>query len=440
MSLSRSAAKRITDQVLAASTVADVSVRVRASQSGNTRFANNEPTTTGDVADLSVSVTATRDGRSATVSGNRSDKDALAELVRQAEELAGMAPVDPEYMPPLGKQQYMRVQARDGATAKVRGQQRADTVANVLTLGDGRGLATSGLVSHDDSAMAMANKAGLFGYFASTGASLSTTCRTTDGTGSGRAEAVSNRFADLDGSVVAGVAAQKAELSRNPQELAPGRYTVVLEAQAVADLLSFLFWSLSARSADEGRSYFSRPGGGNRVGESLFHPSVTLRSDPGDKDHPASPIGSDGIALAAQSWIENGVLRSLTCDRYWAQKSGQPSVSYPTSIHMSGSDRTIDDLVAGADDAVLVTRFWYNRMVDPRTILATGLTRDGTFRVSQGRISHAVKNFRYNESPVTLLKNVVALGKPQRVSGRFVTVVPPMVVHGFNFSSISDAV
>ncbi|MEE9381859.1 MAG: metallopeptidase TldD-related protein [Nannocystaceae bacterium] len=440
MSLSRTAAKRIADHVLAAAKLDEVTVECTASQDGNTRFANNEPTTTGDVARLGISVTATQYGRSATVSGNRSDKAALEALVQQAEEMAQLAPVDPEHVPLLGRQQYARVVARDRATTRLGGKERAVAVAEVLAVGDAKGLRTAGLVSHADRAYAIANKAGLFAYHASTSASLSTTFRTGDGTGSGRASSVSYRYSDLDAGGTAAVAARKAELSRNPQELAPGRYTVILEAQAVADLLGFMMWSLSTRSADEGRSYFARPAGGNRIGEKLFHDRVTIKSDPSDKAHPASPVGRGGLPLGPQTWIESGVLRSLTCGRYWAQKTGVAAVPYPSSIHMSGTDRSVDDLIAGADNAVLVTRFWYNRMVDPRSILVTGLTRDGTFHIRGGKISKSVKNFRYNESPVTLLKNVVALGKPQRVEGRFVTVVPPMVVHGFNFSSTSDAV
>ncbi len=442
MTLSRSAAKRLTAKALSFASADELVVRVDASQTGNTRFANNAPTTTGDVARKTVSVTASVQGRSATLSSNRTDDASLERLVREAEEMAALAPVDPEHMPPLGPQKYARVRARDAATARIAGAQRAQTVREPIELARSRGLIGSGLVLHSDHAYALANSKGLFAYHAGTDVSLSSTCRTGDGTGSGRAAFASHRFADLDAKSVASTAADKAEMSANPTKLDPGKYVVILEPQAVSDLLGFLLGALGARAADEGRSYFSKPGGGTRVGEKLFNASVTIRSDPADPDHPASPIAEDGLAHAPVTWIENGVLEALSYSRYWADKQGTSPRPRPSSVHMAGTDASLAELIKGVDRGVLVTRFWYNRMLEPRTILATGLTRDGTFLVEQGKITTALKNFRYNESPVTLLKNVLALGKPERVPGghRRVVVVPPMVVEGFNFASLSDAV
>jgi predicted Zn-dependent protease len=422
--------------------VDDLVVSVSASQTGNTRFANNQPTTAGDVAAQTVRVTATVKGRSATLSTNRTDSKSLERLVRQAEEMAAISPVDPEHMPPLGPQKYARVNARDRATAKLGGAERAKAIEKPLGVATGRGLVGSGLVIHDDTASALANSKGLFAYYPSTGVSLSNTCRTPDGSGSGRAAFVSHRFSDLDAKAVATTAADKAEMSVDPQGIDPGKYVVILEPQAVADLLGFLVGAMRARAADEGRSYFSRAGGGNRVGDELFHPSISITSDPAHPDHPATPIGSGGLPQGKVTWIEKGVLRALSYSRYWADKQGKEPISMPSSIHMAGSDQSLAQLIQGVDRGVLVTRFWYNRMLEPRTILATGLTRDGTFLVEQGKITTALKNFRYNESPVTLLKNVLAMGKAERVPtrGGRVMVVPPMVVEGFNFASLSDAV
>jgi predicted Zn-dependent protease len=442
VSLSKAAAKLLTQQVLSHAKVDDIVVRVAGSQTGNTRFANNGPTTTGDVARATVSVTATVQGRSATISSNRTDKESLARIVREAEETAALAPVDPEHMPPVGPQKYPRVNGRDGATAKLGGKERAQAIRKPLATADKRGLNASGLIIHSDSAFALANNKGLFAYHASTSVSLSNTCRTKDGTGSGRAAFVSHRYGNLKPGDVARAAADKAEMSANPKGVDPGRYVVILEPQAVSDLLSFLAFSMGARSADEGRSYFSKAGGGNRIGEKLFHDSITISSDPGDAEHPASPISGDGLPLSKVTWIEKGVLKALTYSRFWADKQGKEPVPRPNSIKMAGTDASLTDLIKGVDRGILVTRFWYNRMLEPRTILATGLTRDGTFLVEQGKITTAVKNFRYNESPVTLLKNVLALGKPERAPtrGGRVVVVPPMVVDGFNFASLSDAV
>lgn len=441
MTLTKSEAKKLTKRVLAAATVKDVRVSVSSRRDGNTRYANNQPTTTGDVEELNLSVTAHVDGRSATVSGNRSDDASIRQLVKDAEELAKLAPRDPEAMPPLGPQKYPRVRARDGATAKMGAKERAEVAKQAIDVARGRQVQIAGLVRHAESSYATANRAGLFAYHNDTSVSLETTCRTPDGTGSGRSGFASHRVKGLDGKAVAERAAEKAILSRSPVGLDPGKYTVILEPEAVAALLGFLFRSLSARSADEGRSYFGKPGGGNRLGETLFDPRISIWSDPSDKDNPSSPIGSGGMPLGKTAWIDKGVVSALQTSRFWAQKTGKEPIPYGSSVHMAGGDGTSADLLRNVKRGVLVSRFWYNRMLEPRTILATGLTRDGTFLVEGGKVAQSIKNFRYNESPLTLLKNVVALGKPVRVgeAGR-VNVVPPMVVEGFNFESVSDAV
>lgn len=442
MTLARWKASSLTKKVLGMAKLEDVSVSVWGGKRGNQRFANNQPTTNGDSEDLSISVTANHEGRTATVSGNRTDTKSLRELVERAEELAKLAPVDPEYMPPLGRQKYAKVKATDKDTAKISAEQRAELSRRAIEVAKKRGVIAAGFLSHSDSGYALANKAGLFAYHASTSVSLDTTCRTVDGTGSAKAGYASHKLAGLEPSVLVEAIAEKAERSRNPVALDPGRYTVVLENNAVADLLSFLWRSLSARSADEGRSYFSKPDGGNRIGEKLFDERITLRSDPTDENHPSSPIGRGGLPSEPVTWIDEGVLKALSYGRYWAKKQGKEPQPGGGSMFLDGGTGSLDDLIKDVKKGVLVTRFWYNRMLEPRTILATGLTRDGTFLIEDGKITKAVKNMRYNESPITLLKNVVAMSKPERagLSGRRVAVVPAMVVDGFNFASVSDAV
>ncbi len=436
----RNQAKTISKWAFGAAMSDDVRVAVSSTQAGNTRFANNGITTTGDVSRVSVTVTASVQGRTASVTGNRADKASVEALVREAEELAAVSPVDPEHMPGLGKQTYPKVKGRDTATAGMTAEARADAVAKIIRRGRESGMAASGFMEHEDRTRALATSNGLFAYHESTALSLSTTFRTSDGTGSGRAAFESHRLADLDAEALAQTALEKADMSRSPEELAPGKATVVLEPQAVADLMSFFMRSMNARSADEGRSFFSATGGGTRVGEKLFSDRITLKSAPADPAYPADPIGDDGLPQADISWVEAGVLKQLSRSRYWAQKTGKSPVPVPSSMHLQGSSSPLLDLIKGVERGVLVTRFWYNRMVEPRTILATGLTRDGTFLIEQGKLVGAVKNFRYNDSPVTLLTKVRALGTPERVpTGGMVAVVPPMV-DDFNLASISDAV
>ena len=442
MTLRRSEAQALVKTALKAATLKDVRVRITSSRSGHLRFAGNAPTTSGEVLRLDVSVTATREQASATVSGTTRDAAGVIELVRRAEALAALAPKDPEHMPPLGPQTYLRVDAEDPAVVKLGPDERSDAVARVLKVARDGKLIASGLYEHVHKSMAFGTSAGLFAYHADTTVTLTTTCRTSDGSGSGWGGAMSHRLVDLDAAAVARRAADKAEMTRGAAPaLAPGAYTVVLEAQAVADLLGFLIGSLGARSADEGRSFFSRPGG-NAIGEALFGPQIRVYSDPQDPAHPSTPVGTDGLPLQKTAWIEGGKLLGLTTPRWWAHKQGRAPVPAPRSVFMAGGSADVAGLVRGVQSGVLVTRLWYNRMLDPRQILATGLTRDGTFKIDAGKLAGAVKNMRYNESPVTLLKQALALGKPERVvdEGGTIYVVPPIVVEGFHFASVSDAV
>lgn len=442
MTLTRAEAQSLIKSALKAATLKEVTVRINSSRTANLRFAGNTPTTSGEVDRVDLSVTATRDRCSATVSGTARDPAGVAELVRRAEALAALAPADPEHMPPLGPQTYLRPIAEDPAVIKVGPEARVDAVARVLKVAREAKLDASGLYVHGHQSLALGTSAGLFAYHAATEVTLTTTCRTPDGSGSGWGGAMSHRLADIDAVAVARRAADKAEMSRGGgPALEPGAYTVVLEAQAVADLLGFLRSSLGARAADEGRSFFSRPGG-NAIGEALFGPQMRLRSDPMDPVAPSTPFSDEGLPLQPSVWIDQGKLLALTRSRYWAQKQGGAPMPGPRSLFLAGGTATVAELVRGVERGVLVTRLWYNRMLDPRQILATGLTRDGTFKIEGGKLAGPVKNMRYNESPVTLLRQALALGKPERVvdDGGSVMVVPPMVVDGFHFASVSDAV
>jgi len=442
MTLTRAESQSLIRSALKAASLKEISVRVRSSRAANLRFANNAPSTSGEVERVELSVTATRDRASATVSGTARDPAGVAELVRRAEALAALAPADPEYMPPLGPQTYLRPNAEDPAVHKVGPEARVDAVARVLKVAREAKLDASGLYVHSHESVALGNSAGLLAYHAGTEVTLTTTCRTPDGSGSGWGGAMSHRLADIDATAVARRAAAKAEMSRGGgPALAPGAYTVVLEAQAVADLLGFLLGSLGARAADEGRSFFARPGG-NAIGEALFGPQIRLRSDPMDPAHPSTPFAGDGLPLQPTVWIDQGKLLALTSSRYWAHRQGRAPLPGPRSLLLAGGSEGVEGLIRGVERGVLVTRLWYNRMLDPRQILATGLTRDGTFKIEGGKLAGPVKNMRYNDSPVTLLRQALALGKPERVvdDGGAVIVVPPMVVDGFHFSSVSDAV
>ena len=198
-----------------------------------------------------------------------------------------------------------------------------------------------------------------------------------------------------------------------------------------------------ARSADEGRSFLSKKGGGNKLGEQVYDPQVSLWADPWSTDVPVLPWDGSGLARTRMPIIENGKIANLAYSRFWAKEKGVEPTAMPGNLIMSGGTKSTADLVRETERGILVTRTWYIRMVDPQTVLLTGLTRDGTFYIENGEIRHPVKNFRFNESPVIMLNNIDELGKPIRVSGdesRFAMMIPPMRLRDFTFTSLSDAV
>ena len=236
----------------------------------------------------------------------------------------------------------------------------------------------------------------------------------------------------------------KAAHTAAPLDLDPGHYTVVLEPAATGEMLHYLFWSLGARDADEGRSWLSRKGGGNRLGEKLFDERVTLVSDPAEPLAPIATYGNDGLPHRRTVWFENGVLKTLACSRYWAEKTGQTPRPRPTAMLMAGGETTLDEMIAATRRGILVTRMWYTNMLDPRTLLITGLTRDGNFLIENGRIAGPVRNFRFNESLVAVLSNIDAIGRVERIHGGDLrggpVAAPPLLVKSFNFASRSSGI
>jgi predicted Zn-dependent protease len=264
--------------------------------------------------------------------------------------------------------------------------------------------------------------------------------RTPDGTGSGWASAGARDWHAFDSAAIGRVAAQKAVASRNPGTIEPGHYTAVLEPQAVNDLVPLLGGALNARNADEGRSAFSKAGGGTRIGERVADPRVTLYSDPADPALLGQPFDNEGVPIKRIVWIEKGVLRNLAYTRFWAQKQGKQPTGAPQAggLALTGGTKTTEQLIAGCERGILVTHFFYIRSLEPRTVLQTGLTRDGTFLIEKGKITKSLKNFRWNESPLLMLNRLEDIGRSEPTdAGR---LMPALRIKNFDFTSLSDAV
>jgi predicted Zn-dependent protease len=430
-------ARTLADKILSYSRAPECEVTLQLGSSSYTRFAANDVTTAGSTLDLRITVQSRGKERVGTATVNDTSPGGLERAVRVSEELWAVAPADPEFVEGLPRQRYPAIDAFHPDTARAGALERRPGVKAALDLARASKLAASGFFDTGATFSAVANKKGNFAFFTATRAGYSATMRTEDGTGSGWAGGGSPRLGDVKPAALAGLAARKAQTSARPRELPPGRYPVILEPQAVSDLLGAVSGALAARTADEGRSYFSRPGGGNRVGERLFAETVTLRTDPFDPRLPGRRWAEDRLPAVATTWIEKGVLKALAVSRYWAHKTGRDPLPVSGELVMEGGRGSVDDLVANADRALLVTRFWYIRSVNPQTIQLTGLTRDGVWLVEKGTIVGPVNNFRFNESPANLLKNVQALSAAVSTGD---AVVPAIAASDFNFSSRSDAV
>ena len=441
--LSKDDAQTILKKVLSFSTADECEVSLNGAIGGNVRSARNSISTAGAVDNVSLAVESRFGKRSGTATCNEFDEASLRRCVQRAEEIARLAPESPEYMPFLGPQQYQESgKAFAAATAAIDPDYRARQIGASTALCDQRKVSSAGFLKDSAGFVAKRNSKGLEAYQQFTNVEFSVTVRTPDGTGSGYAAADYTDASKFDAGRLTRVAAEKASSSVKARAIEPGKYTVILEPNALVSnvdtsLMAALMGSFDARNADEGRSFLSKKGGGNRKGEKLFDERVTIYSDPMNAEIPDLLFSGDGRPQKRVTWIEKGVVKNLYSSRFWAQKAGIPDVPRPGGWIMTGGTQSTADLIKGTAKGILVTRLWYIRPVDPQTLLYTGLTRDGTYYIENGQIKFPVKNFRFNESPVIMLNNLEAIGKPVRLGGN---LVPPLKIRDFTFTSLSDAV
>jgi len=314
---------------------------------------------------------------------------------------------------------------------------RAEMVGKSLSVSKAAGLDAAGFLENSTSFNAVMNSKGLFAYNKGTNVSFSVTVRNKQGTGSGYVEQDFNDLAKMDTLALSKIAAGKANGSAGAKAIEPGKYTVILEPLAASDILGNMFRGFDARSADEGRSFMSKKGGGTRLGEQLFSENVNIYSDPLNPEIPSSTWSGDGLPVKRTQWVEKGVVKNLAYSRYWAAQKGVEPLPFSRGVIIEGGNQSLEELIKSTEKGILVTRFWYIRSVDPQTLLLTGLTRDGTFYIENGEIKFPIKNFRFNESPVIMLNNVEAMGKPVRTGSG---LIPPMKIRDFTFTSLSDAI
>lgn len=436
-------AKAILEKVVGLSRADECTATLSGTVDGNVRFALNNVTTSGVVDNVELAVQVAFGKRVGTATINSFDDASLERVVRRAEDLARLAPENPEFMPAIGKQAYKPTPTFDAGTAAITPEYRAQVAADSIEPCRADGLIAAGFLNDSHSFFAIANSNGNFGYQQSTNLDYTCTVRTEDGRGSGWVGRNLRDVGRFDAKREIRTAIRKAKDSADARALEPGKYTVILEPAAAAGLISFMMFFFDARQADEGRSFLSKKGGGNKLGEQVYDPRVSIWADPWDPEAAVLPWDGEGLPREKTPIIDKGKVAYLQYSRYWAQKQGKRAIGQPGNLIMAGGTKSTADLVRETERGVLVTRTWYIRMVDPQTVLLTGLTRDGTFYIENGQIKYPIKNFRFNESPVIMLNNIDELGKPVRLSGDespFTMVIPPMRLRDFTFTSLSDAV
>ncbi len=442
--LNQEEAKRLCDRVLAFSKADECRVVINGTRTGNIRYAQNSVSTAGLNENIEMTVTVAFGKRQGAATINELDEKSLERVVRRAEDVARLAPENPEFMPAVSKQEYRASTMFAAATAAIDPEYRAEVASQGIVAARKNKLVTAGFFIDTTGFQTIANSKGVFGHQEFTDLNFTCTARTEDGRGSGwvtRSAADARRF---DAREATAVAIDKALRSADAKALEPGRYTVILEPAAAAGMLNFMFNGFDARLADEGRSFLSKKGGGNRLGEKLFDEKVNIWADPWDQEAPVQPWSPESMLPRERTdLIKNGKVSALNYSQYWAKKQNAKATGGFGNIIMAGGTRSLEQMIASTKKGILVTRTWYIRSVDPQSVLLTGLTRDGTFYIENGKIKHPVKNFRFNESPVTMLNNLDELGKTQLIgsegNGRQL-IIPAMKIRDFNFTSLSDAV
>jgi predicted Zn-dependent protease len=419
----------------------DAIVNVQSTQETHARFADNRITTSGRSDNAVVTTTVWVDKRRGVATGNDPSPDALKQLADEAVQIARLSPVHSEYVPTLGAMSYAAEQSFSPATEKVDLAARAKVLAAVLETCRRDKVIGAGFHTATAAANATATANGNRRYFRSSEGSLRVTARTSDGTGSGFYAGDHVDLTRLDVETIARRAVTKAVQSQKPQPIEPGVYPVILEPQAVADLMGFLTGAFDARTAEEGRSAFSARDGKTRIGERLFNERINIYSDPMHGDMPAIPATNEGVPATRLSLVRGGVLEDLVSSRYWAQRQKREASPGPVNYIMesSGAPVPLEKMIEGMERGLLISRFWYVRLVDGRTLMLTGLTRDGLWWVEKGRVVRPVRNLRFNQSVLAMLApwNVEAIGVPER---RSPMMVPALKLAGFTFTSISDAI
>ena len=461
--LSQDQAADIFERIKKHSSADEVEVLFYSGQSALTRFANNVIHQNVAEANDGVSVRTSFGGRTARASTNKVDDDSLKRVVRASEDLAKVQHPDPDLLPMPDPQERTRV-SQDAfsappsryfaETAAITPGLRAEGVSKIVAVADRHKLTTAGIFSNSEFVEGIFNSRGLSDWHSQTSAEISITMLAGDS--SGWQKANSPDVNNLDALVLAETAARKAIDSASPREITPAKYTVILEPAAVLDIVGFMFWDFGGQAILDERSFLN-----NRIGTQLFGENVNIVDDVAHPLQSGAPFDGEGMYRQRVPLVENGIVKRVvyargTAERMkksaYAAKAGPIAPTghgfplpnemgeMPSNIVLSASSpQTLEQMISSTDRGILLTRLWYIREVDPYEKILTGMTRDGTFLIENGKVRAGVRNFRFNESLIHMLSNVEAMGAPVRASGEesFDMVVPAMKVRDFNFTEVT---
>ncbi len=427
--------RRIVDTVLSASKADDTFVSFRDSESSTLRFANNQVVQNVSVREPNVSIQVAFGKKNGGASTNRLDARSLAETLRKAETIARLAPEDREYLPPLPKQDYVDVPSFRSSTARATPAEVARRTGPVIERCEKNGLIGAGILSNSVSARGVAASTGLFGYNQSTEAEFSLTATADDSTG----WTYSNHrnINALDVTSRSRRAVDKALRSKAPRELPAGHYPVILEPAAVAGVLGMLPFALNAKSYFKGDSALT-----GKLDSAILDPHLSMRTAPAHRDLLGEPFDRSGLAVRPMSWVDRGILKQLTFDRFTALEHNVPPTPRPSALVVDFEGPamgSIEALIADTKRAVLITNFWYIRSVDPADLTITGMTRDGTFLVEDGNVVTGVRNFRFHDSPLRCFASVEAATRPMEAITleRGKMLLPAVRLPDFHLSSVT---
>ena len=457
--LTRDKVADIYDRLRKFASADETELLISGGKSALTRFANNTITQNVSEDNYVLSLRVNLDGRTARATTNKFDDESLKRLVQSATKLAKVQERDPDLLPLADASSFdphgPTVARTFYETSSIGPKERAQAVGEMVDVAQKYKLTSAGIYATCELVEAVLNSRGLVAYHSQTSADVSVTMLAADSSGWQKANFPNAR--DLHPREVAEVAARKAIDSVRPQELPPGKYTVILEPAAVLDIVGFMFWDWGGQAILDERSFLN-----NRIGTQLFGENINITDDVYHPLQSGSPFDGEGVRRQRVPLVEEGVVKRLVFARGTAEKikrseyagkvgpvaatgHGFPIPNEIGEIPMNivltsaGVTSTVDEMIASTERGILVTRLWYIREVEPYEKICTGMTRDGTFYIENGRLQNGLLNFRFNESLVHLLSNVEAMSPPVRASGEesFDMVVPAMKVRDFNFTEVT---